>query len=85
MGKSYMCAGSVRGECGHAHLSIAMAMRCLYRDRRECRSLGGGAYSDRSVMHTDGSRLTRAEYEEYERIQEAEDDSDFAVDIKVTS
>jgi hypothetical protein len=46
----YTTTGSVRGSCGHKHRSIEAAEACLEQDRRDCRSLGGGAYSDRVIV-----------------------------------
>ena len=45
----YTTWGSVRGCCGHAHKTQESAQACASKDHRACRSLGGGAYSDRSV------------------------------------
>lgn len=39
--------GRVRGECPHKHKTMEAAERCAEKDRRACRALGGGAYSDR--------------------------------------
>ena len=57
----YHASGSVRGSCGHAHRSIETAERCRRRDSAACSSLGGGAYSDRVVLRTDGEDLDDAE------------------------
>ena len=43
----YYAAGSVRGECGHAHRTLAGADGCCERDHRGCRAHGGR--SDRAV------------------------------------
>lgn len=50
----YTCKGSVRGRCGHQHRTVVSAALCLRKDRRECRALGGGSYSDRTVVETRG-------------------------------
>lgn len=63
----YVAYGSVRGECAHEHRTIAAAQACCRKDQRDCGSLGGGAYSDRSVYAVeDGHRrdLTEREYDE---------------------
>lgn len=49
----YIAAGSVRGPCAHQHRTVEAAQACVERDRRDCRSLGGGAYSDRAVRAVD--------------------------------
>ena len=49
-------AQDVRGGCGHAHRTVDAAGDCLDRDVAACRSLGGGAYSDRRCVYgSDGS------------------------------
>lgn len=57
----YTTRGSVRGTCGHKHKTIEAAVKCQTRDAVRCGSLGGGAYSDRIVVRTDGEPLTDAE------------------------
>lgn len=43
--------GTVRGDCGHKHLTIGDAVRCLHRDRKVCESIvGAKSYSDRRVV-----------------------------------
>ena len=44
--------GSVRGDCGHHHRTVAAAEACLEQDRRGCASQGG--YSDREVYAVTG-------------------------------
>ena len=52
MATAYWTArGSVRGSCRHQHRTMGTAARCAARDQRDCASLGGGAYSDRVVVH----------------------------------
>lgn len=71
MSSYYIARGSVRGSCGHKHRTIAAAQTCCEKDQRDCRSLGGGAYSDRSVTPVDSGRfrdLTGSEQEELYRI-----------------
>lgn len=46
----YLSIGSVTGWCGHRHLSEETAEKCADKHDRSCRSLGGGAYSDRRVI-----------------------------------
>jgi len=46
--KKYTTEGSVRGSCGHKHLSEEAALKCLMKDRKGCESQGG--YSDRKVV-----------------------------------
>jgi len=48
----YIVYGSVRGLVGR-HKSIDAARLRADRDRRDCASLGGGAYSDVSVYRWD--------------------------------
>lgn len=67
----YVAHGSVRGSCGHKHRSIATAQACCDRDQFDCRSLGGGHYSDRSVTPVENGHfreLTESEQEELYRI-----------------
>ena len=59
MTNAYTTSGSVRGDCGHRHRSIRMAVQCQRRDQRECSSVGG--YSDRRVVRTDGRQLDEHE------------------------
>ncbi len=42
---------NVRGACHHKHRSVATAQRCVEQDQRDCGSLSGGAYSDRSGVY----------------------------------
>jgi hypothetical protein len=58
---TYTTHGSVRGGCGHTHRTLDATERCRQRDADECASLGGGAYSDRQVVHSDMSALTLEE------------------------
>jgi hypothetical protein len=68
----YRCEGSVRGFCGVDHTSLAAAIRHLMADQGGCRSLGGGAYSDRHIRvyehDAEGEMVQRAmtEDEHYE-------------------
>jgi hypothetical protein len=48
---TYSTYGSVRGCCGHRHLTEKEAMGCLHRDRKICAAQGG--YSDREVVEVD--------------------------------
>ena len=66
---AYTTRGPVRGTCGHRHRSIETAAKCVLRDGRDCRSLGGGAYSDRRVVAVEAGaerELTGDEFERYE-------------------
>ena len=63
MKTTYHAIGSVRGSCGHTHLTPESAARCAQRDSRACHRLGGGAYSDRGVERIDGQAMTIAECE----------------------
>lgn len=61
---TYTTSGSVRGTCGHQHHTVEAAAECMARDARACRSLGGGAYSDRHVIAVvDGQERDLAEQE----------------------
>lgn len=62
--KAYTTRGSVRGDCGHRHRSLAAAVRCFLADHARCSRLGGGAYSDRTVVRFDGSDLDEDEMHE---------------------
>ena len=55
--RTYSVRGSVRGDCGHRHRWPQTAAACALLDQRDCGSLGGGAYSDRSqlVAHQGGN------------------------------
>jgi hypothetical protein len=46
----FVARGPVRGDCGHKHRTHEAAEACADKDARACRSLGGGAYSDRVVV-----------------------------------
>lgn len=63
MARTYETAGSVRGHCGHKHMSIKTAWRCYQSDSAGCKSQGG--YSDRwqLIAKEDGqpSELTEDE------------------------
>jgi hypothetical protein len=61
----YKTVGPVRGGCGHRHRSLKTATECLKKDQRACASLGGGAYSDRCVVHLDGTGLSEDEYDQF--------------------
>ena len=45
----YAVVGPVRGEISR-HLKLSAAVRAMYSDRRGCKSLGGGSYSDVRVI-----------------------------------
>ena len=64
----YTCTGSVRGNCGHRHLTIGAALNCCKKDTKACVSQGG--YSDYSIVRTDDKDMTEQEIQE---IQEIED------------
>ena len=48
--------GSVRGGCGHLHLTREGAEKCAARDRRLCHMQGG--VSDRLLRRIEGNTLT---------------------------
>lgn len=52
----WQAIGSVRGACAHRHRDPTTAARCAKRDQAACASLGGGAYSDRIVVHVVNGR-----------------------------
>lgn len=54
----YTTWGSVRGCCGHLHLTREGAEQCLARDRRSCRRQGG--VSDRTLRRIEGETLVEA-------------------------
>ncbi len=58
----YVCKGSVRGECGHAHRELIAAIRCLRRDQRACKMQGG--YSDRHIYSVANGHETPVEWDE---------------------
>ncbi len=64
----YIVTGSVRGTISR-HNTLCAAIRSMRKDQRDCRSIGGGAYSDVSIERADGEDLTDSEIEE---IQSAE-------------
>lgn len=47
--RRYRVAGEVRGIISY-HRELSAAARSMHRDAAGCDSLGGGAYSDASVM-----------------------------------
>jgi len=54
--RTYEARGSVRGACGHSHVTLRAAVACCEKDANGCASLGGGAYSDRVVtLRTPGN------------------------------
>lgn len=57
----YTTIGSVRGCCDHKHRSLLTAMKCIGRDHDGCAKQGG--YSDRYIVHLDGTSLTGDELE----------------------
>lgn len=69
MTTTYTTTGSVRGNCGHKHRSIATAYACRRRDQAGCASQGG--YTDRSVERTDGADLTEQERDELDECRAA--------------
>lgn len=50
----WICCGDVRGDCGHKHLSLETAERCLLRDKDGCADQGG--YSDRVILEQWGTQ-----------------------------
>ena len=60
---TYICRGSVRGDGGTQHRTIAAAAKALRRDQADCRSQGG--YSDREIVRGDGTPLDAAEQDIY--------------------
>jgi hypothetical protein len=61
---TYTTNGSVCGSCGHAHRTIAAAVRCIQKHQRDIESANGSrSYSDRAVWRTDGEPLTDDEIE----------------------
>ena len=51
----YYNYGPVRGACGHDHRTLSGLQKCLNKELKEVRALGGGAYSDRlPYVCTDG-------------------------------
>ncbi len=64
----YTTVGSVRGTCGHNHLTVEAAARCGAKDDRGCAVAGG--YSDREVVKlVDGEREEMTE-EEYQAVSD---------------
>lgn len=57
--KEYTCYGTVRGGCGHKHLSIQNARNCTYSDQYSCNSirLSEKFISDRRVLPIDSEEL----------------------------
>lgn len=51
----YTTWGSVRGGCGHLHMTVESAERCAARDQRDCRRQGG--YSDRTIRRLNGGSV----------------------------
>lgn len=67
----YTTRGSVRGTCGHEHVTLRAAARCADRDQSDCASLPGGhSYSDRQVERTDGAPLSPDERELLREMEE---------------
>lgn len=64
----YSTQGSVRGSCPHKHRSLRTALLCVQKDQKGCASVGG--YSDRRVVHFDGSPLTETEAETLQELEE---------------
>ena len=77
---SYTCVGPVRGSCGHTHDTLRDAIECLDRDRKACRELGGGSYSDRRVRRDGDQPLTQDDQDEYDDSRAEQDDRAFAKD-----
>ena len=50
--RRYCAIGDIRGNCGHAHRTIAAALKCADSDHRACRA--GGSLSDRTVAAVSG-------------------------------
>ena len=64
----YTATGSVRGECGHRHRSVAAAVACARRDNAGCARSVRGGYSDRTVLAVEGGvQRPLDEGEVYER------------------
>ena len=59
----YIVKGSVRGTISK-HNALSAAIRSMRKDQKQCRKLGGGAYSDARVQRADGEDLTYSEKEE---------------------
>lgn len=58
----YVCAGSVRGECGHRHATASGALRCLLADQAGCERQRG--YSDRDIVARNGAPAVVVEQDE---------------------
>lgn len=52
--RKYFAVGSVRGPCGHQHLTVGGAAKCAFQDQSACRKHGSGSYSDRRVFACEG-------------------------------
>lgn len=61
MDHQYKVRGSVRGTIYDGRSETA-ALRAIAKDRRDCRNLGGGAYSD-VQLYCDGELVDSAEDE----------------------
>jgi hypothetical protein len=68
---TYQADGSVRGSCGHNHKTAGAAWRCANRDQHDCGNLGGGAYSDRAVVRSDGEPLSADDMDSIDAAQKA--------------
>ena len=67
----YTTIGQVCGGCGHHHRTLESAYRCADKHHKAVQKHNGSnAYSDRQVVHFNGSRLTEDEHEDLMMIQE---------------
>jgi hypothetical protein len=72
----YTTEGSVRGCCGHRHLTEDAADSCIRKDDRECKqACGPSAYSDRMTVREDEMRLTPREVIQLEQALDSREDA----------
>ncbi len=57
----YEVSGNVRGLISK-HYTLREAIKSKERDHRQCAALGGGAYSDATIHHTDGTTVSDEEW-----------------------
>lgn len=59
----YTCIGNTHGSCKHNHKKLSKAVNCMMNYYYETRDVDNKSYSDRAVVHKDGTVLSPEQQE----------------------